>query len=143
MNPLGGFSVARRTHLVLRSAHLNTLPAESSDYVWWWLWLLVFIKPHLFHGDVVPFQLRYVHTFSSVAAQQALNQPVAIHAWLGTPTSCAARSSLIWRVASLLVLDEPPLAPNCAALIAKLGPEYVGSFQNVPLPGEALCWICS
>nr|CAB3264215.1 neurobeachin-like protein 1 [Phallusia mammillata] len=79
-------------------------------------------------------KLRYINAYPGANTQQAVYTPFAVHGWIGTPTCCAARSSLVWRISSLLIVDElSQLSNNSAAIQWKLGPEYVGSFQNTLL----------
>ncbi|VDP90317.1 unnamed protein product [Echinostoma caproni] len=57
--------------------------------------------------------------------------PSSVCAFVGTPASMRRPSSLVWRQGPMHLIEEP-LSSNRIAYIARLGPNYTGSFQSPP-----------
>ncbi|KAF6769470.1 hypothetical protein AHF37_12827, partial [Paragonimus kellicotti] len=55
--------------------------------------------------------------------------PSSVCAFIGTPATDRRPSSLVWRQGPCHLIEEP-LHANRVAYLARLGPNYVGSFQS-------------
>lgn len=80
-------------------------------------------------------QLRYIHTNPGNLSSN--NSPVIVRGFIGTSPHLSARSSLLWRLASMHIIDES-FHVNLASVQAQfqMGPSYIGNFQSIPLSGE-------
>lgn len=77
-------------------------------------------------------QLNYIGT--SVASSGFLGRqtmPSSVCAFVGTPASMRRPSTLVWRQGPMHLIEEP-LSSSRIAYIARLGPNYTGSFQSPP-----------
>ncbi|TPP64444.1 Beige/beach protein [Fasciola gigantica] len=77
-------------------------------------------------------RLNYIGT--SVASSGFLGRqtmPSSVCAFIGTPASMRRPSALVWRQGPMHLIEEP-LSSSRIAYIARLGPNYIGSFQSPP-----------
>ncbi|TGZ69892.1 hypothetical protein CRM22_003482 [Opisthorchis felineus] len=84
-------------------------------------------------GQLVGLQrLNYIGSSAAVSGflgRQTM--PSTVCAFVGTPATERRPSALIWRQGPMHFMEEP-LQANRIALIARLGPNYFGSFQSPP-----------
>lgn len=84
-------------------------------------------------------KIRYINQCPGGNSQQSLNSPIAVHAWVGTPPQLSTVSSLVWRLGSLRIFDETSsFVANISSIQTELGPNYVGNYQSILLPGTSL-----
>lgn len=57
--------------------------------------------------------------------------PSSLCGFVGTPASMRRSSKLLWKIGPFHFIEEP-LTANRIAVMTKLGPNYMGSFQAVP-----------
>nr|CAH8819280.1 unnamed protein product [Trichobilharzia regenti] len=77
---------------------------------------------------------RRVTYIGASSASSALGRNImssSLCGFIGTPASMRRSSKLLWKIGPFHFIEEP-LTANRVAIITKLGPNYMGSFQAVP-----------
>ncbi|TNN20222.1 WD repeat and FYVE domain-containing protein isoform 3 [Schistosoma japonicum] len=76
-------------------------------------------------------RVTYIGASSASSALGRNIMPSSLCGFVGTPASMRRSSKLLWKIGPFHFIEEP-LTANRIAIMAKLGPNYMGSFQATP-----------
>ncbi|XP_072439291.1 WD repeat- and FYVE domain-containing protein 4 [Chiloscyllium punctatum] len=82
-------------------------------------------------------KIQYIQTFPGRHFFSDSSAVIDVHGIIGTPQIWKQRSSLVWRLGPTFLFEEVIPEQN-VDLIYQLGPNYLGNFQSVYLPGNYL-----
>ncbi|KAK4474687.1 hypothetical protein MN116_001816 [Schistosoma mekongi] len=76
-------------------------------------------------------RVTYIGASSASSALGRNIMPSSLCGFVGTPASMRRSSKLLWKIGPFHFIEEP-LTANRIAIMTKLGPNYMGSFQAIP-----------
>ncbi|CAH8629332.1 unnamed protein product [Schistosoma mattheei] len=76
-------------------------------------------------------RVTYIGASSASSALGRNIMPSSLCGFVGTPASMRRSSKLLWKIGPFHFIEEP-LTANRIAVMTKLGPNYMGSFQAIP-----------
>ncbi|XP_067876782.1 WD repeat- and FYVE domain-containing protein 4 isoform X2 [Heterodontus francisci] len=82
-------------------------------------------------------KIQYIQTFPGMHFSSDSSAVIDVHGIIGTPQIWKQRSSLVWRLGPTYLFEEVT-SPETVEVIYQLGPNYLGNFQSVYLPGDDL-----
>ncbi|XP_048472141.1 WD repeat- and FYVE domain-containing protein 4 [Rhincodon typus] len=85
-------------------------------------------------------KIQYIQTFPGMHFSSDSSAVIDVHGIIGTPQIWKQRSSLVWRLGPTCLFEEV-IPAQSVDVIYRLGPNYLGNFQSVYLPGSDLTKI--
>uniref|UniRef100_UPI00398F68DA WD repeat- and FYVE domain-containing protein 4 n=1 Tax=Pristiophorus japonicus TaxID=55135 RepID=UPI00398F68DA len=82
-------------------------------------------------------KIQYIQTFPGMHFSLDSSAVIDVHGIIGTPQIWNQSSSLVWRLGPTYLFEEVT-SSQTVGVIYQLGPNYLGNFQSVYLPGNDL-----